>query len=141
LPLPEQENGQSSRSGIILISPTPELDTLTPAPDQASQERVFPGGITISQVNAQLAADCESEPEFEARALSAGKRKRLEEEETFDDRAINLEATRDSVFIPNRLANALGGREDSEDNNGARRILPARKKSIYRSKHVRFSDE
>jgi hypothetical protein len=95
----------------------------------------------MSQVNAQLAADCESEPEFEARASSARKRKRSEEEETFDDGAIDLEATGDSVFVPNQSANALGGREDSEDNDGARRVLPARKKSMYRGRHVRFSDE
>jgi hypothetical protein len=95
----------------------------------------------MSQVNAQLAANCESEPEFEARALSARKRKRLEKEETFNNGAVDLEATRDSVFVPNRLANTLGGREGSKDNNGARRVLPARKKSMYRGKHVRFSDE
>jgi hypothetical protein len=97
----------------------------------------------MSQVNAQLAANCESEPEFEAIgiALSASKRKRSEEEETFNNGAIDLEATRDSVFVPNRLANALGSREGSEDNNGARRVLPARKKSMYRGKHVRFSNE
>jgi hypothetical protein len=85
--------------------------------------------------------NCELEPEFEAIASFTRKRKRLEEEETFNNRAIDLEATRDSVFIPNRLANALGGREGSEDNNGARRVLLARKKSMYRGKHVRFSDE
>ena len=95
----------------------------------------------MSQVNAQLAADCESEPEFEAIASSARKRKRSEGEETFNNGAIDLEATGDSNFVPNRLANALGGREGSEDNNGARRVLPARKKSMYRGKHVRFSDE
>jgi len=52
-----------------------------------------------------------------------------------------LEATGDSVFVPNRLANVLGGKEGSEDNNGARRVLLARKKSIYRGKYVRFSNE
>ena len=52
-----------------------------------------------------------------------------------------MEATGDSVFVPNRSANTLGGREGSEDNNGARRVLPARKKSMYRGKYVRFSNE
>ena len=52
-----------------------------------------------------------------------------------------MEATRDSIFVPNRLANTLGGREGSKDNNGARRVLLARKKSIYRGKYIRFSDE
>ena len=52
-----------------------------------------------------------------------------------------MEATRDSNFVPNRSANALGDREGSEDNNRARRVLPARKKSIYRGKHVRFSNK
>ena len=93
------------------------------------------------QVNAQLAADCESEPEFEARALSARKRKRSEEEETFNNGVIDLEATGDSVFVSNRLTNTLGGREGSKDNNRARRVLPARKKSMYRGKYVRFSNE
>jgi hypothetical protein len=69
------------------------------------------------------------------------KRKRSEEEETFDNGAIDLEATGDSVFVPNRVANTLGGREGSEDNNGSRRVMPARKKSIYRGKHMRFSKE
>jgi hypothetical protein len=133
---------------VILISLSPEY---TPSP-----ERVFPDGITMSQVNAQLAADCELEPEIEARAidiearateieaiaLSARKRKRLEPlEEEINDGVINLEATGDSVFVPNRLTNAPGDREGSEDNNGGRRVLPARKKSMYRGKHVRFSDE
>jgi hypothetical protein len=103
----------------------------------------------MSQVNAQLAADCESEPEIEARATdieatasSARKRKRSEPlEEAINDGVIDLEATGDSVFVPNRSTNAPGDREESEDNNGGRRVLPARKKSIYRGKHVRFSDE
>jgi hypothetical protein len=103
----------------------------------------------MSQVNAQLVANCESEPEIEARATnikaiasSARKRKRLEpSEEAINDGAIDLEATGDSVFVPNRSTNAPGDREESEDNNGGRRVLPARKKSIYRGKHVRFSDE
>ena len=99
----------------------------------------------MSQVNAQLAADCESDPEIEARATniearasSARKRKRLEPlEEEINDGAIDLEATRDSVFVPN----APGDREGSEDNNGGRRVLLAGKKSMYRGKRVRFSDE
>jgi hypothetical protein len=126
---------------VILISLSPEH---TPSPD-----KFFPDGITMSQVNAQLAADCELEPEIEARAtdieagaLSARKRKRLEPlEEEIDDGVIDLEATGDSVFVPNRSTNAPGDREGSEDNNGGRRVLLARKKSMYRGKHVRFSDE
>jgi hypothetical protein len=49
----------------------------------------------MSQVNAQLVANCESEPEFEAIGIasSARKRKRLEEEKTFNNGVINLEAT------------------------------------------------
>ena len=69
------------------------------------------------------------------------KRKRLELEEEINNRVINLEATRDSVFVPNRSTNAPGDREGGEDNNGGRRVLLARKKSIYRGKHMRFSDE
>jgi hypothetical protein len=126
---------------VILISPSPE-HTLSP-------DRFFPDGITMSQVNAQLVADYESEPEIEARATeiesrasSARKRKRLEPlEEEIDDGVIDLEATGDSVFVPNRSTNAPGDREGSEDNNGGRRVLPARKKSMYRGKYVRFSDE
>jgi hypothetical protein len=103
----------------------------------------------MSQVNAQLAANHESEPEIKARATeiesrasSARKRKRSEpSEEEINNRAINLEATGDSVFIPNRSTNAPSHREGSEDNNRGRRVLPARKKSMYRGKHVRFSDE
>ena len=103
----------------------------------------------MSQVNAQLAANYESEPEIEARgttiesrASSTRKRKRSEPlEEEINNRAINLEATRDSVFVPNRSTNAPSNREGSEDNNGGRRVLLARKKSMYRGKHVRFSDE
>ena len=86
-------------------------------------------------------ANYESEPDSKARALSERKRKRSELEEEINNRTINLEATRDSVFIPNRSTNAPGDREGSEDNNGGRRVLPARKKSMYRGKHVRFSDE
>jgi hypothetical protein len=55
--------------------------------------------------------------EIKARALSARKRKRLELKEEINNRVINLEATRDSVFIPNRLTNAPSNREGSEDNN------------------------
>jgi hypothetical protein len=95
----------------------------------------------MSQVNAQLAADYELEPDSEARASSERKRKRSELEEEIDDGAIDLEATGDSVFIPNRSTNAPGDREGSEDNNGCRRVLLARKKSMYRGKYVRFSDE
>ena len=103
----------------------------------------------MSQVNAQLAANYESEPEIKARATdikatasSARKRKRSEpSEEAINDGAINLEATRDSVFVPNRSTNTPSNREGGEDNSGGRRVLPARKKSIYRGKHVRFSDE
>jgi hypothetical protein len=62
-------------------------------------------------------------------------------EEEINNGAIDLKATRDSVFIPNRSTNAPGNREGSEDNNRGRRVLPARKKSMYRGKHVRFSDE
>jgi hypothetical protein len=69
------------------------------------------------------------------------KRKRLELEEEINNRVIDLEATRNSVFVPNRLTNAPSDREGSEDNNGGRRVLLARKKSMYRGKHVRFSDE
>ena len=54
---------------------------------------------------------------------------------------INLEATRDSVFVPNRLTNTPSDKEGSEDNNRDRRVLLARKKSIYRGKRVRFSNE
>ena len=94
-------------------------------------------------------ANCELEPEIEARATeiesrasSTRKRKRSEPlEEEINDRAINLEATRDSVFIPNRSTNAPGDREGSKDNNRGRMVLLARKKSMYRGKHVRFSDE
>jgi hypothetical protein len=126
---------------VILISPSPE-HTLSP-------NRFFPDEITISQVNAQLAANYESEPEIKARATEikaiasyTRKRKRSEpSEEEINNRAINLEATRDSVFVPNRLTNTPGDREGGEDNNRGRRVLPARKKSIYRGKHVRFSNE
>jgi hypothetical protein len=94
-------------------------------------------------------ANCELDPEIEARvtniearALSTRKRKRLESlEEEINDRVIDLEATRDSVFVPNRSTNAPGDREGSKDNNRGWRVLLARKKSIYRGKHVRFSDE
>ena len=94
-------------------------------------------------------ANCELEPEIEARATnikaiasSTRKRKRLEPlEEEINDGVIDLEATRDSVFVPNRSTNAPGNREGGEDNNGGWRVLLARKKSIYRGKHVRFSDE
>jgi hypothetical protein len=94
-------------------------------------------------------ANYELEPEIEARAtnikaiaLSTRKRKRLEPlEEAINDGVIDLEATGDSVFVPNRLTNTPGDREESEDNNRGRRVLLARKKSIYRGKHVRFSDE
>jgi len=103
----------------------------------------------MSQVNTQLAANYESDPEIKARATnikarasSTRKRKRSEPlEEEINDRVINLEATRDNVFVPNRLTNAPGNREGSEDNNRGRRVLLARKKSMYRGKHVRFSDE
>ena len=94
-------------------------------------------------------ANYELEPEIKARAtnikaraLSMRKRKRLEPlEKEINNRVINLEATRDSVFIPNRLTNTPSNREGSKDNNRGRRVLLARKKSIYRSKHVRFSNE
>ena len=63
-------------------------------------------------------ANYELEPEIKARALSARKRKRLEPlEEEINNRVIDLEATRDSVFIPNKLTNAPSNREGSEDNN------------------------
>jgi hypothetical protein len=45
------------------------------------------------------------------------KRKRLELKEEINNRVINLEATRDSVFIPNRLTNTPSNREGSKDNN------------------------
>jgi hypothetical protein len=70
------------------------------------------------------------------------KRKRLEPlKEEINNGAIDLEATRDSVFIPNKSTNAPSNREGSEDNNRGQRVLLARKKSMYKGKHVRFSDE
>ena len=46
------------------------------------------------------------------------KRKRLEPlEEVINNRVIDLEATRDSLFVPNRLTNTPSNREGSEDNN------------------------
>ena len=80
--------------------------------------------------------------DIEARALSARKRKRSKpSEEEINNGVIDLEATRDSVFVPNRSTNAPSDREGSEDNNRGRRVLLARKKSMYKGKHVRFSDE